>query len=111
MSGVDGLAVICEKHKVPVTDFVYDGVQVLHFPFQQNHSWTVLAVLAGMVQQHVEKITELGRYAGVMYIKEDHGQCLCTRFRAMVRVQFIKQRHYFFAQTERSRIAGRWRTF
>lgn len=60
VTGIDGLAVICEKHQVPIADPGDDGVQVLHFTFQQHHSGTLPAVLAGMVQHHVEEVLKLG---------------------------------------------------
>lgn len=60
VSSINSLAVICEKHQVPVTNSCDDRVQVLDFTLQQHHSWTLSAVLVWMVQQQVEKVTELG---------------------------------------------------
>lgn len=42
----------------PVTDSGDDGEQVLGFPLQQDHSELLSAALAGMVQHHVEKVTQ-----------------------------------------------------
>lgn len=110
MSSINGLTVICEKHKVPITNSANDGVQVLDFAFQQDHSGTVFAVLVRMVQHHVEKITEFGSDTGIMYVKEERRQDLSTHFRAMIIMYFVQQSHYFFAQAKRSGVAGRWRT-
>lgn len=62
-----------------------------------------------MVQHHIQEVTELGRDAGVMHIDEDRGQNLGACFRALVRVDLIQQSHDFFAQAERSGVAGRGR--
>lgn len=42
----------------PVTKSGDDGVKVLDFPFQQNHSGLLLADRSGMVQHHVENVTQ-----------------------------------------------------
>lgn len=50
----------------PITDSGDDAVKVLDFALQQNHSGFLSAVLVGMVQHHVKKVTELGSDAGVL---------------------------------------------
>lgn len=44
----------------PITHPADDGVQILDFTFQQHHSGTLSAVLVGMVQHHIEEVTDLG---------------------------------------------------
>lgn len=71
VASINSLTVICEKHQVPITDSGDDGVQILDLAFQQHHSGTLSAVLVGMVQHHIEKVTQLGGDALVMHIQED----------------------------------------
>lgn len=49
-----------------ITNSGNDGVQDLDFALQQHHSGMLSALLVGMVQHHVEKVTQLGGDAGVL---------------------------------------------
>lgn len=106
-SSINCITVIYEKHQVPITNSGNDGVQILHFLSQQHHSGSLSAVLAGMVQHHIEKVTKLAGDARVMHIKEDSRKNFSTCFSTLVGVDFIQQSHDLFTQAKSSGVAGR----
>lgn len=89
MSSINGLTVVHEKHQIlpdtqthvdtelgtqqpclrgsyPVANPGDDGVQILHFPLQQEHPGTLSAGLIRVVQHHVQKVPQFAGDARVL---------------------------------------------